>query len=289
MQKVDFLAIGHVCHDWTPSGNVLGGTTSYASFFARKMNLQTAILTSFGSDFEFQDRFQNISLHSIPSEKTTFFKNIYDGSHRQQYLLEKSNNILTDHIPESLHHPKMILLGPIANEIDHGILEKFENSLIAVCPQGWMRRWNVDGKVFHKMLEDWSIFQSADMVILSEEDLDFQLDLIPKLANLFKILVVTKSEKGADIFLNNNKHTFPGFPTKMIDPTGAGDTFATAFLIRYFETKDIAKAANFANAAASFCIEKKGIEGIASREEILNKHLYYSTLSSRDNLNNTNL
>ncbi|MFK8009818.1 MAG: PfkB family carbohydrate kinase [Saprospiraceae bacterium] len=271
MQKIDFLAIGHVCHDWTPSGNVLGGTTSYASFFAREINLQTAILTSFGSDFEFQDRFQNISLHSIPSDQTTFFKNIYDGSHRQQFLLEKANNILTSYIPKNFQQPKMVLLGPIANEIDLGILDAFKDSMIAVCPQGWMRRWNSDGKVFHKMIDDWTVFKKADMVILSEEDLDFQMDLIPQLAALFKILVVTKGENGADIFLHNNKHTFPSFPSKMIDPTGAGDIFATAFLIRFFETNDISQAANFANAAASFCIEKKGIQGIVSRKEIIKR------------------
>lgn len=271
MQDIDFLAIGHVCHDWTPSGNVLGGTTSYASFFARKMNLQTAILTSFGSDFEFQNRFQNISLHSIPSKKTTCFKNVYDGNNRQQFLLEKSNNIFTNHIPDEFQHPKMVLLGPIANEIDFNFLDKFENSIVAVCPQGWMRRWDSDGKVFHQMLEDWSVFKKADIVILSEEDLNFQLKLIPKLADIFNILVVTKGEKGADVFFNNNKHTFPSFPTKMIDPTGAGDIFATAFLIKYFETNDISQAGNFANAAASFCIEKKGIEGIASQEEILKR------------------
>lgn len=271
MFAIDFLAIGHVCHDWTPSGNVLGGTTSYASFFARKMNLQTAILTSFGSDFEFQNRFQNISLHSIPSDKTTFFKNIYDGNNRQQFLLKKSNNIFTSHIPSEIQSPKMVLLGPIANEIDFHVLNNFENSMVAVCPQGWMRRWNSDGKVYHQMLENWSVFKKADLVILSEEDLNFELDLIPRLTELFNILVVTKGEKGADIFSNNNKHTFPSFPSKLIDPTGAGDIFATAFLIRYFETKDISQAANFANAAASFCIEKTGIEGIEDREKILNR------------------
>jgi len=159
MSTIDFLAIGHVCHDWTPSGNVLGGTASYAAFFAKKMNLQTAILTSFGSDFEFQNRFQNISLHSIPSTQTTFFKNIYDGSHRQQFLLKKSNNIFTNHIPDNFQNPKMVLLGPIANEIDFDILDKFENSMIAICPQGWMRRWNSEGKVYHQMLEDWSVFK----------------------------------------------------------------------------------------------------------------------------------
>lgn len=271
MQGIDFLAIGHVCHDWTPLGNVLGGTTSYTSFFARKMNLQTAILTSYGSDFEFQNRFHNISLHSISSDKTTFFKNVYDGSNRQQFLLKKSNNIFTNHIPLDFQNPKMVLLGPIANEIDFGILDKFKNSMVAICPQGWMRRWNSDGKVFHQTLEDWSVFQKADIVILSEEDLNFQLKLIPKLADIFNILVVTKGEKGADVFSNNNKHTFSSFPAKMIDPTGAGDIFASAFLIKYFETKDISKAGNFANAAASFCIEKEGIEGIASQEEILKR------------------
>ncbi|MFK7776222.1 MAG: PfkB family carbohydrate kinase [Saprospiraceae bacterium] len=271
MQAIDFLAIGHACHDWTSSGNVLGGTVSYASFFAKKMDLQTAVLTSFGSDFEFQDRFQNISLHSIPSEKTTLFKNIYDGSHRQQFLLEKSNNIFTNQIPDHLQQPKMVLLGPIAHEIDFDFLNKFENAIVAVCPQGWMRRWNSDKKVYHQLLDDWTIFQKADIVILSEEDLDFQFSLIPKLANLFNILVVTKGENGADVYHHNNKHTFPSFPTKMIDPTGAGDIFATAFLIHFFKTKDISLAANFANAAASFCIEKKGIEGIVSRDEILKR------------------
>jgi sugar/nucleoside kinase (ribokinase family) len=271
MRNIDFLAIGHVCHDWTPSGNILGGTTSYASFFARKMNLQTAILTSFGSDFEFQNRFQNITLHSIPSKKTTVFKNVYDGSHRQQFLLKKSNNISTIHIPDDFQQPKMVLFGPIANEIDFEILDIFDNSMIAICPQGWMRRWDSNGKVFNQILKDWSVFQKADIIILSEEDLNFQLYLIPKLASLIKILVITKGEKGADVYFENKKHTFPIFPSNMVDPTGAGDIFATAFLIRYFETNDIPLSTNYANAAASFCIEKKGTEGIVSHKDIINR------------------
>ena len=43
--------------------------------------------------------------------------------------------------------------------------------MVAVCPQGWMRRWDNNGNIFHKMLDDWSIFSNADLVILSEEDL----------------------------------------------------------------------------------------------------------------------
>lgn len=269
--NLDFLTIGHVCHDWSDNGNILGGTASYASLFAEKMGMKTGVLTSFGRDFEFQDLFQNISLQNIPSTFTTYFKNEYNGLARQQYLLKKANNIFTKDIPSEWKDAKMVLLGPIANEIDFSILDKFPDALVAVCPQGWMRRWNDDGKVFQKMLEDWTVFRKVDIVILSEEDLNYQLDLIPKLAALFKILVVTKSEEGADVFFNNNKHTFHAFDSNVVDPTGAGDIFATAFLIRYFETKNINTAAIFANSAASLCIEKKGIKGIPNKKEIINR------------------
>ena len=106
MQPIDFLAVGHVCHDWTPSGNILGGTVSYASIFAKKLNLNTAVFTSFGSDFEFQDRFQNISLQYSLSDKTTQFKNIYQNQNRNQFLLNKSNNILTSDFKTQIRNPK---------------------------------------------------------------------------------------------------------------------------------------------------------------------------------------
>ena len=268
---MDFLTIGHVCHDWSPNGNILGGTATYSSLLAQKLNFRTSIVTSFGKDFEFLDVFKNSILHIIPSDTTTYYKNIYQGSDRKQLLLGRANNITSTNFPKNIPSPKMILLGPIANEVDLDILDIFPNTLKAICPQGWMRRWNSKGEVFHKMLEDWSIFKKSDLVILSNEDINHQLDLIPHLANLFKILVVTKAENGADVFYKNNKHTVPAFSTKMIDPTGAGDIFATAFLIRFYETKNIEKAAIFANAAASLCIEKKGIKGIPNRTEILNR------------------
>lgn len=268
---MDFLTIGHICHDWSPSGNILGGTSAYASLLSNQLDFRTSIVTSFGKDFEFLNILKNSKLHIIPSDSTTYFKNIYQGSNRTQLLLEKANNITSTNFPKDIPSPKMVLLGPIANEIDLGVLDIFPNSLVAICPQGWMRRWNNKGEVFHKILEDWSIFKKADIVILSDEDINYQMDLIPHLAKLFNILVVTKAENGAEVFYKNNKHTLPAFSTKIVDPTGAGDVFATAFLIRFYETQKVEEAAIFANAAASLCIEKKGIAGIPNRTEILNR------------------
>jgi sugar/nucleoside kinase (ribokinase family) len=59
------------------------------------------------------------------------------------------------------------------------------------------------------------------------------------------------------------------FPEDEVDPTGAGDTFATAFLIRFHETGDPAEAARFGAAAASISVGGTGADAIATREEIV--------------------
>ena len=50
------------------------------------------------------------------------------------------------------------------------------------------------------------------------------------------------------------------FPSEEVDATGAGDTFATGFLVRYRETGDVGEAARFGAAAASLSVEGVGVE-----------------------------
>ncbi len=60
----------------------------------------------------------------------------------------------------------------------------------------------------------------------------------------------------------------PAFESEEVDATGAGDVFGAAFLLRYYETKDAVESAIFASCAASFVVEKEGVEGIPCREEV---------------------
>ena len=60
----------------------------------------------------------------------------------------------------------------------------------------------------------------------------------------------------------------PAFPSQELDPTGAGDVFAAAFLTRYVETDDPWLAALFASAAASWSVEQEGLGGIPTRQQI---------------------
>ena len=60
----------------------------------------------------------------------------------------------------------------------------------------------------------------------------------------------------------------PPRPANELDPTGAGDTFATAFVIRLLDTANPAQAARFAYVTASFGVEDFGHAGIPSRAQV---------------------
>ena len=263
---MDYLAIGHICHDWTSDGYLLGGTTSYVSLFAQQLDKRVGIVTSYGNDFEFADTFKKMSTHNIAAPQTTVFKNTYLPTGRTQHLLNRAAPITANDIPKDWVSTKMIQIGPIANEIDFSVIDLFEDSLVCVCPQGWMRRWDENGKVFYKMIENWERLKKADLLILSREDLGNQLDLIPHLADLFKVLVVTNDANGVDVFFYGKKYHFPSYPTEVVDSTGAGDIFAAGFLIKYADTQDITQSAGYAHCAASFCIEGIGTSNLPTQQ-----------------------
>lgn len=83
-------------------------------------------------------------------------------------------------------------------------------------------------------------------------------------------LVVTQDEDGATVFSAGKVDVVPGIRAAVVDVTGAGDTFCSAFLFALDRTDDPALAARFANAAGARATERHGARsGVASVAEIL--------------------
>jgi sugar/nucleoside kinase (ribokinase family) len=87
---------------------------------------------------------------------------------------------------------------------------------------------------------------------------------------LSNIFVLTRGSKGAELYWDKGKRHehIPAFESEEVDANGAGDVFGAAFLLRYYETNDVYKAAIFASCAASFVVEKRGVEGVPCREGV---------------------
>ena len=91
---------------------------------------------------------------------------------------------------------------------------------------------------------------------------------LQELAPQARLLVVTDGYHGATVYTKGEATTIPPRRTVEVDPTGAGDVFATSFLLRYAETGDPIVAARFANVVASMSVEAPGMDPVPARKEV---------------------
>ncbi len=82
-------------------------------------------------------------------------------------------------------------------------------------------------------------------------------------------LIITLGSEGARYFDGEKHVVVKGFKTKVVDTTGAGDTFNGALAYAIAEGFGLERAVHFANAAGSLSVEKFGAQGgMPSQSEI---------------------
>lgn len=94
-----------------------------------------------------------------------------------------------------------------------------------------------------------------------------------------KVVAVTLGGSGALVACAGGMREVPGFPTDVVDTTGAGDSFWGGFLAAFVESglapgavsvEDAARFARVGNAVASLCVRGRGgIPSIPAREDVL--------------------
>jgi pfkB family carbohydrate kinase len=280
----DFLTIGHVTRDLAPDGSWrLGGAVTYAALTASRLGLRAAIVTSAPPDVlaALDAVLPDIPLSVVPSDDATTFENIYTPKGRQQYLRGQAARLTLAAVPAAWRDAPIVLLGPLAQEIDADIIPAFPRSLVGAAPQGWLRQWDDNGLVTPTPLTNANLMRPMQALILSREDfipvhvsgderqrLVSQADAtIRGIAQVVPLVVVTCGAQGAILWERGvESGLFPGYPAREVDPTGAGDVFAAACLCALHETGDAAGAVDFANRVAACSVEAVGGEGIPTRE-----------------------
>ena len=268
---MDFLTIGNITKDLIPGGYTVGGTVTYASVAAMRLGRKAGVLTRLGPDLALPEVYGEIELHALPSAHTLTFENVYTPDGRVQTIHAFGGAIDVADVPQALVQaaPSIVLLGPLAGELDPRVGELFPNALRGVVPQGWMRRWDEHGRVSHTPIAcEADVLRYADVLVLSTEDVNHDVSLARCYADVVKVVVLTRSLHGADVYIDGRVIHVRPRPAQQIDPTGAGDTFTAAFLIYYSETGDPIKAARFANVAASYCVEGLSYSATPTRAQV---------------------
>lgn len=259
----DYLVVGHITKDLLPDGGfAFGGTVTYASLTAYRLGHRTAVLTVGEPSPALTQQFDGVALRCVPSPVTTTFENRYGGGRRTQYLRAVAPPFRPDDVPLAWRSTPIVHLGPVAQEIPLEVAEVFDaEALLGITPQGWLRTWDATGLV---RPAPWAsaerLLARADVLIFSEHDVGGDTALVRRYVQLARVAVVTQNIRGATVHWDYgaHRHDVPAFPATEVDPTGAGDVFAAAFLLNYADTRDPVACTRYANCVASFAVEGQG-------------------------------
>ncbi len=98
---------------------------------------------------------------------------------------------------------------------------------------------------------------------------DYEMDLILKktgldrksLLNLTGIVIVTRGEMGSQVFTREGEIKIPAIkPSKMLDPTGAGDSYRGGLIAGLARGLSLEQSARMGSVCASFCLECYGTQ-----------------------------
>jgi sugar/nucleoside kinase (ribokinase family) len=265
---IDYLLIGHVSTDLTPDGPKPGGAVTFASRVAHVLGYKTAVLTSAAPDYDFDAALPDgVEVVSIPSPATTVFENVYtpEGD-RTQTIHSQAGIIRSEHVPEAWRSAKIVHLAPIADEIEVDVARVFSGSVIGMTPQGWLRGWDKAGKVVARRAPFTAeLLPLVSAAVASEEDL-VAADQVERASVIVPVVAVTDGSRGCRVYFRGEMRRFMPPTVQSVDATGAGDTFATAFFIRLYETRDPWEAARFANLLAAHSVTQPDV--VSKMQEI---------------------
>ena len=287
---MSLLVIGTVAFDGieTPFGKVdriLGGSATYigisASYFSNNSNLISVV----GGDFLQKDidllKNHNINcegLEVIKNEKTFFWSGRYHENMNIRDTLETQLNVLEKFqpkIPTKFQDCKYLMLANLMPSIQLDAISKLTNQPKLIVTDT-MNYW-IDSCLEDLML----VIKKTDVLIINDEEalqLSEKNNITEASNKILKMgpsfLIIKKGTDGALLFGDNQVFECPAFSVeKCIDPTGAGDTFAGAFIGHLNNTDDISfnnmtKAVIKACAMASFCVEDFGVRNIVNTKSL---------------------
>ena len=289
---MSLLVVGTVAFDAieTPFGKtekIVGGAATYicmsTSFFSRDINLVSVV----GDDFpekeikKLNKKGVNTSgLQIKKGEKTFFWSGKYHNNMNSRDTVDTQLNVLEKFdpvVPNEFKNSEYLMLGNLMPSVQKRVLDQMNKrpKLIVLDTMNfWMDHFMEDLK---------EALKNVDVLTINDEEarqLSEEYSLMKASRKILemgpKYLIIKKGEHGALLFDKNKVFFAPALPLEeVLDPTGAGDSFAGGFIGYIAKTKDISfenmkRAVLYGTVMASFTVEKFGTENLSmtTKEEI---------------------
>lgn len=280
---MSIIVLGTVAFDTikTPSGKrkrILGGSASHFAMSARLFT-NVNLVAIIGEDFpkKYTDFLKNkrIILTSLIKEKgkTFHWEGEYRGDLNTAVTLNTELGVLSAFRPQIADHQrdiKYIFLANVDPDIQSHLLDNMRSPKLVGLDS--MNYW-----IRHKKRELLKLLKRVDIYVANDAEArelsgDSNLFKAAKRLRMFgpKMVVIKKGEHGVIFYCDKFIFSLPGYPvTKVIDPTGAGDTFAGGFMgyltkAGTINESNLRRALAYATVVASFNVQDFGLNRTAS-------------------------
>lgn len=279
LMVVGTVAIDHVA---TPKGiknDMLGGSAAHFSMSARlftKVHLAAVIGKDFPKKYISFLKARGIDLTSlIVSDGKTFrWQGEYKNNDFNTALtLATEIGVLIGYNPQVAKHQKNlpnVFLANIDPDVQMGLLRMMDKPKLVGLDS--MNLWIKNKRPsLLKLMKRVDLFVANDgeaKQLTGEHNLIKAAKALRKMGP--KLIVVKKGEHGVIFFSDSFMFSFPAYPVEeVVDPTGAGDTFAGGLMGYLSKTKstskaNLKKALIYATTLASFNVEGFGMQQTAS-------------------------
>jgi sugar/nucleoside kinase (ribokinase family) len=109
---------------------------------------------------------------------------------------------------------------------------------------------------------------AGDVAFVSEEDVAADSEAVQTWVSIVPVVVLTRGRGGCTVWTRDGRHDLAAVRHNEVDPTGAGDVFAAAFLIEYARSRDALAAARFATVAGALAVGGVGAASVGDRAQI---------------------
>lgn len=289
------LIVGTVAYDdietaYGSSGRTLGGSGTYIALACAHFKTLSSVVSVVGGDFEQKHLdllnkkgVQTSSIEIISNGKTFYWKGKYHKNWNKRdtiitelNVLEKFNPLVSEEFKSSF----VVVLGNLHPLVQKSVLDQL-NGIPKAIILDTMNFW------MDTALEDLkSVIKRVNIIVINDEEakqLSGKESLFEAGEEILKLgpkyIIIKKGENGSALFGQNQHFNLPAFQVNnVIDPTGAGDTFAGGFSGFLSEKENISfenlkDAMVHGTVMASFCVENFGTRSMENlkKQEFVNR------------------
>lgn len=286
---VGTMAFDEIITPTSKSGKVLGGAATYIGLAASYANADIAAVSVIGEDFPSEylslltERGVDIKgVEQVKGGKSFYWKGKYHDNMNKRDTLDTQLNVLAAFnpiVPKKYQNASVVMLGNLDPNVQQKVLDQLLPNPNRIILLDTMNFW-MDSQLAILI----EVVKRVDVITINDEEalqLSGESNVVSAARAIHqmgpKYVIIKKGEHGALLFYQDEPFFAPALPLeKVVDPTGAGDSFAgglSGYLAaeQRMDPKAIKEGILCGTAAASLCVGAMGTDGLvqATKQDFL--------------------